>query len=157
MLCQNCKQKPATVFAEQNINGSVTQAHLCENCARSALFSGTPSLLAEMLGWDTHRITTGEDVCPECGMKLQELHSSARAGCGNCYTFFAPVLKPFISRIHRAGKHTGKVPRSAGAEISRKRTLAALEEQLRGCVEKQEFERAAELRDEINKLKGGAA
>lgn len=34
MKCQHCNQNEATTYFKQNINGKVTEMHLCEDCAR---------------------------------------------------------------------------------------------------------------------------
>ena len=34
MLCENCKQREATVRYSENINGVRKEMHLCEECSR---------------------------------------------------------------------------------------------------------------------------
>ena len=66
-------------------------------------------------------------------------------------------LLPSLQRIHGKTRHEGKVPlvRNASVEMPRVDKLAILEEELKKAIENQEFEKAAELRDEINKMKAG--
>ncbi len=47
----------------------------------------------------------------------------------------------------------GKVPKRSGDALIRGRQLSKLEAELNDAVMKQEFERAAELRDQIRELK----
>ena len=58
MLCQICGQQPATTHIKTIVNGKLTQAHLCAECARKQgygnLFSdwgaGFGSLLSGLMG-----------------------------------------------------------------------------------------------------------
>ena len=49
-------------------------------------------------------------------------------------------------------QHGGKLAMNAGEEQRRDRELAALKEELARCVEQQQYERCAELRDRIKAL-----
>lgn len=33
MRCEHCNQNEATTYIKQNINGKVTEMHLCRDCA----------------------------------------------------------------------------------------------------------------------------
>ncbi|MDR1668468.1 MAG: UvrB/UvrC motif-containing protein [Oscillospiraceae bacterium] len=90
--------------------------------------------------------------CPTCGITLAEISQAGRAGCPDCYTYFSERLTPYIRRVHGPAAHTGRIPRSAGAHIAKKRRLAELREQLNAAIERQEFEQCAKLRDEIAAL-----
>ena len=63
-----------------------------------------------------------------------------------------------MQRIHGKTRHEGKVPlvRNASAEMPKVDKMAILESELQQAIENQEFEKAAELRDEINRMKEGA-
>ena len=40
MLCDKCKQNNATYHSSVNVNGNISETHLCESCAReNKLFS----------------------------------------------------------------------------------------------------------------------
>ena len=72
-------------------------------------------------------------------------------GCGHCYTHFEEKLQPLLRRIHGNTRHTGRCPGGleepgAAGEGNRK-----LKSQLK-AVSREEFERAAQLRDAIRDL-----
>lgn len=92
--------------------------------------------------------------CPVCGVTLRELTSTGRVGCAGCYEHYADVLRPYIKRLGNGAGHVGSAPASAGAEISARRRLQNLEREMQKAIAEQAFERCAELRDEIAKLKG---
>ena len=78
---------------------------------------------------------------------------------------FRDRLMPTIHRIHGAAKHKGKVPGSNALRIVEPAgKIAVVEEptpiekkraELKEAIEKQDFEHAAELRDEIKEMEKG--
>jgi protein arginine kinase activator len=48
--------------------------------------------------------------------------------------------------------HAGKLPERIGGGIQLQRQIETLKEELKGLIEQEEFEKAAELRDEIRLL-----
>ena len=87
---------------------------------------------------------SGQSPCPECGLTPAALSKTGRLGCSFCYTHFQSRLGSYARRAH-----TGKIPRSAGAGLQKKRRLAELRERLSAAIAAQEFELCARLRDEI--------
>jgi protein-arginine kinase activator protein McsA len=60
------------------------------------------------------------------------------------------MVEMFVRSDEEAGKE--KVTATPDAELSRRRELNALREQLNNAVKAEEYERAAELRDQIREL-----
>jgi protein arginine kinase activator len=89
-------------------------------------------------------------VCRECGLTLELFRESGRVGCSNCYEVFREVLDPLLRRVHHATEHS---PPKGGqdAESRLRRVLATLRRELLEAVRREEFERAASLRDEIRR------
>ena len=158
MLCDHCHQRPATATVQQTVNGNTTVLHLCGVCAEELHQSGIfgsffdPSLFfsgffaSQQPQRDTRR-------CPECGATLTEIRANGHLGCDHCIGAFEAELLPIIRKLHGNAVHTGKVPQTAPPEVKSRRQIELLEKQLREAVAKQEFEQAAALRDEINRLK----
>jgi protein arginine kinase activator len=78
-------------------------------------------------------------------------------GCPHCYSVYEPQLRGLLRRIHGATQHVGKVylPPDT-AEADRTARLAGLRRKLQRAVEAEDFERAAELRDQIRALERSA-
>ena len=167
MLCQMCGQHPATTHIKTIVNGKLTQAHLCADCAKKQgygnLFadwgSGFGSLLSGFMGSaaPARQVTR----CPGCGASFEDITRSGKIGCAECYHTFRGQLLPIIQRIHGTAQHKGKVPGSSalrGTDPNNK--IVAVEETpleekkrlLKQAIETQDFERAAVLRDEIKEL-----
>jgi protein arginine kinase activator len=87
--------------------------------------------------------------CPACGLTFPEFKASGRLGCFNDYEHFKKELLPLLEKIHAATQHTGRVPASVGATIETQKVLTALRKDLNLAIQREEYERAAELRDKI--------
>lgn len=167
MLCQMCGQHPATTHIKTIVNGKLTQAHLCADCAKKQgygnLFadwgSGFGSLLSGFMGSaaPARQVTR----CPGCGASFEDITRSGKIGCAECYHTFRGQLLPIIQRIHGTAQHKGKVPGSSALRVTdTNNKIVAVEETpleekkrlLKQAIEVQDFERAAVLRDEIKEL-----
>lgn len=165
--CQSCHQRDAVVRLTQIVGDDVTTVHLCSKCAAErgieteAEISQTPlgAFLAAM-GKGGPGIAaaaaTGER-CPECGATLQDFRASGRLGCSGCWSAFERPLRDLLRRVHGGTRHTGEPYRTLDAlAISepeqRTRTRMELRQQLRLAIEAEQFERAAELRDQLRVL-----
>ena len=93
--------------------------------------------------------------CESCKTSIEEIANTGKLGCENCYKTFYSELLPFIKKVQSNVKHVGKRPVNIKNKMdtsSKKDKLTALRERLKAAVEKQEFEQAAVLRDEINEF-----
>lgn len=103
--------------------------------------------------------TTRALKCNSCGLSYAAFKDDGRLGCDNCYTAFAAYLGPLLKRIHGSDFHAGKAYRqSKKAQGEAVRNTGKNLEQLRAALEKaiksEEYERAAQIRDEIRKITG---
>jgi protein arginine kinase activator len=162
MLCQECRKRPATVHITRIVNGRKAEMSLCEQCAREKgelEFLVEPqfpiqSFLAGLLqqGAVPMLEVSAPAKCETCGLTFEEFSRTGRLGCSGCYERFGDRLDPVLRRIHGSARHTGKVPARSGEAIKVRRELARLREALAEAVKAEEFEKAAELRDEIKRL-----
>lgn len=163
MLCERCGKNPATTHYQQNINGEVTEYHLCSECAKQVMdpallnpFSQPfENLFASIFGEGLQSYTRSlpESLrCKGCGASFDDIASTGKVGCGLCYDTFFKQFEPTLQRIHSNTRHVGKIPRSAGAKFSVQNKINRLKEELKAAVDDQNFEKAAELRDKIHDL-----
>jgi len=169
MLCQVCGKNPATVHFTEIHDNKLTEINVCERCAEEKGLRAAShphkfdiaDLLAGMV--DTMTSSDEERVgrvqCPRCGMLYSAFRETGRLGCAECYTAFQFQLRPLLRRIHGDTRHRGKVPARDGAGAVRSRQIQRLHDDLQRAVEREEFERAASIRDEIKRLESetGAA
>jgi protein arginine kinase activator len=163
MLCDNCGTNEAVVHLTQVVNSEITTSHLCERCAaEKGLDTQAPSgnlpladFLAKMGGDEPFPPgASPEDLtCPFCGLTLKDFKELGRLGCPQCYSTFDTHLRALLRRIHGGTQHVGKVYLPPDPTVSeREKRLEALRRRLERAVSAEDFERAAELRDEIRSL-----
>lgn len=95
------------------------------------------------------RPQTEQVLCPACGMSFDDFRQSGRLGCHHDYETFNVGLVRLLNKIHGATQHVGRVPSRAGERLKQAELLEALRAELEEAVKREDYERAAELRDEI--------
>ncbi len=164
MVCDICGKNAATVHLTEIIDEQMNELHLCEDCARTKSSAmeqqfGLSELLAGMADFEKpdkdEEIVTAK--CPSCGLTYADFKKIGRLGCGECYNIFRKYLAPLLKRIHGSSQHVGKSPlkakaKPAGGVSKKKADLQELKAQLQKLIEKEDFEEAARLRDQIKKI-----
>jgi protein arginine kinase activator len=168
MLCQLCKQKDATVHLTQIVEDEMKKLDLCESCAKQkGVNDPTGFSLAELLigasGGETAApaevkpgATAAEPRCVRCGMTQTEFKKSGRMGCSDCYNAFADSLEGLLKGMHKGTKHRGKIPASIKTALDQQETLDRLSARLQAAIAAEDFEQAAQVRDEIKAIKAAA-
>jgi len=113
-------------------------------------------LLAGMVDAMTHteEERIGHVQCPRCGLLYSSFKETGRLGCSECYAAFQFQLRPLLRRIHGDTRHRGKAPSHGAGSSSGAREIQRLHDELQRAVEREEFEKAAGIRDEIRRLGG---
>lgn len=180
MMCEICG-KNATFFFKQTKNGYTVEKALCSECASKkglaspiSLFDAVQDdffggLLGSFVNKEPKLVSNRH--CDGCGMTLGELLNGGKVGCARCYSVFEKSLIPTISKIHGNVVHCGKFPEKAtekqtpaqntekpqNVPVTEKEKLEMLKKELNDAVEKQEYETAAKIRDEIKALEEKAS
>ena len=160
-LCERCKKAQA-IFHMTNIDasGNKQERHLCERCAveEELMQPVKPSVdindLVEGLVASSKGAGGASDlVCGECGINYVEFRNQGLLGCPEDYNAFAEPLTRLLERAHDGAKHhVGKAPQSLGKRPSTQQELRRLKRALADAVAAEDYERAAELRDQIGEL-----
>jgi len=90
--------------------------------------------------------------CNVCGMSFDDFKRTGKIGCANCYNVFRDNLIPILRRLHGSTEHTGKIPAKTARSIQNENVVERLKQELAEAISKEEYERAAELRDRIREL-----
>ena len=94
-------------------------------------------------------------TCPKCGITFREFRTQGQLGCPHDYQVFAEFMAPLVERAHGgATQHVGKVPARLGPTASQQSELLRLQRELNDAVEREDYETAAGLRDQIKVLHG---
>ncbi len=157
MKCQKC-ENIATYHYTKTVNGHTQEYHLCSECAKEEGFAQNLSFdfgnfFTEFLG-NPVISSPKEKACPSCGNTLSRFSKSGRMGCAECYTTFLDAILPSLSRIHGGTSHKGKLPKEVKGELKLKREIDRLRRELAEAIQKEEFEKAATLRDQIREMEG---
>jgi protein arginine kinase activator len=164
MLCCICKEKEATVHLTQIAGDKMQKLDLCEECAKSkGVNDPTGFSLADLLlglgaSQEIEQAAGGIELkCPTCGFTQADFKKAGRLGCPDCYRTFAEALEGLLKTMHKGTRHVGKVPEALRQSRDLADRLAALEKSLSKAVLEEDFERAAQLRDEIKQTRARLA
>ncbi len=157
MVCDVCKTNQATVFLTQIIDGKMQKVNLCEACSKEkgvtdplsfALIDLLPGLGSQS------EVEAGEPVqrCPACGFSQADFKKTGRLGCPVCYDTFAEGLGGLIKAMHRRTIHTGKIPARLKRTLEMGARVKQLKRDLDRAVSEENYESAAQLRDQIREL-----
>ena len=184
MLCPRCNKNVATLRVTEvtefhgpdHPDNDVTENPLCDVCAQTlGLPASGPQdaspvapqiwklLQMAQKGLGEGGAFTGKVPatkkptlqCPGCGLGLEELRRQGRVGCETCYKTFDAYLSDSLERLHGSTQHVGRVPGLPEGELERRQALEDLKGELQVAVREEDYERAADLRDEIQSLDAG--
>lgn len=173
MLCQHCQKNEATTHVKTMINGKYAEYRLCPECAHELGYDSMfPDFTADFGGLlssffsNALPAVSGATHCKSCGSTLNDIRRIGKVGCADCYDTFFDELMPTIRSIHGNTEHKGKRPgaieytvneedkKSDETKSSAEDKINALRAELKQAIESENFERAAQLRDEIKELEG---
>ena len=168
--CENCGKNEATFHYTSNINGNVTEKHLCSECAarlgyRDNMFFDTDRVFENMLagffgrrrafspfgsfggfggfgfGLPTMTMALPRFALPRVEIIIDDGSGSREGENDSC------------SCGEKCADAPEKTEQAADPEAAKRRELNALNEQMKKYAEAEEFEKAAEIRDQIKKLR----
>ena len=157
MKCENCGKNEVTFIYQSNINGKVTEKHLCSECA-------------EKLGY-TQKLTA------HSRSMMQNFFGNSMFGGGFFDDFFSPMPSlmgrsgwlledPFddffaempalsaapVQQQEEQKQQNDLVGKEEQSRFAYMRQVNALKLEMKKAVHQENFERAAQLRDQIRQL-----
>lgn len=161
MQCEDCHQEKATVHFTQIVNDETETFHLCPSCAQKRGLKTSPvttqmplsDFLSEMGAPIFTKATSANLACPRCGCSFRQFRKTGRLGCAHCYLTFEQEMSALLRKIHGSNEHVGMTAEEAIGPVGEsEERLFQLRRELRRAVEREEYELAARLRDEISEL-----
>lgn len=144
----------------QIVGEKMQKVDLCEECAKEkGVNDPTGFSLADLLmGLGASQemadaAGSAEARCPACGFTQADFKKAGRLGCAECYQAFADGLEGLLKTMHKDVRHRGKVPQALRGSQDARDRLASLQKRLARAVADEDYEMAAQLRDEIKALK----
>ena len=134
MKCENCGKNEVTFVYQSNINGQVTEKHLCAECA-------------EKLGYT-------QKIAAHSQRMMQNFFGNSLFGSSFFDDFFTdmPALCAVPAQQAAEQKTDDLVGKEEQSRFAYMRRLNALKMEMKKAVHQENFERAAELRDQIHAL-----
>ena len=149
MLCDKCKRNAAIYHSQTVINGIVNEEHLCESCA-SQNNSSFAQFVSNVFDESLLDMFGFEDALCGCGTKFSDIIRSGVVGCNNCENSYKGILSDAMNSI-RIGADKARKEMSSG-DFERKKQITSLRNQIAEAVEREDYEKASELKKEIDKL-----
>jgi protein arginine kinase activator len=151
MKCENCGKNEVTFVYQSNINGKVTEKHLCADCA-------------EKLGY-TQRIAAHSQRMMQnffgdsFGSFLDDFFTPMPSLMGGMCRMLEDPFDDFFTEMPALGapqetpqKQENLVDQEAQGRFAYMRQMNALRMEMKKAVHQEDFERAAQLRDQIHQL-----
>lgn len=177
MLCERCQTREANIMVTEIMNGKKRQIHLCSQCASELELSQIAEefpfvrLLSGILGnreqpnaQETEELN--QITCPGCKMTYGEFVKRSQFGCADCYNTFGPLIEGNLRKLQVGSTHMGKRPKYQQAGVSfeksvetvqqkenKEEQLKLLQARLEEALSEENYEQAANYRDEIYALK----
>jgi protein arginine kinase activator len=162
MMCEICKKNSAKIHVTQVREGKKTTIHICPECAHEKGVAGpalnTSFSVDQILG-GYEKVQAEQDpeklkrhTCSFCGLSYNGFRESGRLGCPQCYETFMEELSPILQKVQKDLQHVGKVPSQGNKKVELKRNIADYKRQLKTAIDKEHFEEAARLRDQIRDM-----
>lgn len=164
MMCEECGKRPAILNVTVLFAGKKISRSLCPVCAAKMQRGDAAGAQSAVMG----SLRTEESVrsldCPECGTTGEKLLKEGRVGCKECYKTFRTILRDVLMNLNGVDHHVSdeqeEEPKVTSDEIrlevaqvtektEEEKKAASLREALFEAVQREDFEEAARLRDQI--------
>lgn len=132
MKCEHCGINDATFFCKTNVNGRVSQVHLCPDCAEKL---GYTRSFEQALRRGQRRIFDPFSLLGDFGMIPKSVLTEFPAPTEEASAAPAPQSE-LVDAID-------------AAKLQAERKRNALQAQLRAAIDEERYEDAAKLRDEL--------
>ena len=182
MICDNCGKNEVQILIKQVVNQEIRHLNLCKSCAEELGF--TPQVIPSItisfsLTDNAQRQRKARKVqprrrdmlsdalaCPECGTKFSSFREEGYLGCPKCYEEFRAPLGAYLQKTQGSESHwiASDTFKDIGLVVSKEESgrdeadkaedITRLRLQMYDAVAREDYERAAELRDMLAPLVG---
>ena len=133
------------------------KVNLCDACSKEkGVQDPTGFALADLLlgigAAEEIEKGSGSQKCPVCGFTQADFKKTGRLGCSACYQTFSEGLDSLLKAMHKGTEHVGKLPERAARQMQLNDKMRLLNDSLQKAVAEENYETAANLRDQIKRL-----
>lgn len=159
MKCEICNVNDATIKLVEIINGERFKMHICMSCARKRGLTNPEANLSNIIEDAIKKLENRQKsrklhlhkkklTCPFCQTTAVDFRKTGRLGCKHCYSIFWPEVVNILNKYQ--GLNSEELPNLLSETQEEK--ISRLKTELRKVVKKEDYEKAAEIRDKINNL-----
>lgn len=165
MMCDDCGVRPANFLLKAMTEDGIREKNLCAVCMAKYQrhipgldISNLAGILSGILEsknaekTETYDAETDALRCPVCETTYAEFRKTGRMGCSKCYTAFHAPLEALLLKLHGNLQHAGRMPGGVQNDASIKISITRLKQDLVKAIASEEYEQAAQIRDEIRAL-----
>lgn len=153
MKCENCGKNEVTFVYQSNVNGHVTEKHLCAECAEKLGYT-------QQLAAHSQRMMRGlfggglfEDFFTPYPSLLGRMNRMLEDPFDDFFADMPALGAPVEQKPEQAQRSQDTLlEQEEQNQISKTRQINALRMEMQRAVSEENFERAAELRDQIHSL-----
>lgn len=154
MKCENCGKNEVTFVYQSNVNGQITEKHLCSECAERLGYT-------QRLAAQSQRMMRGlfggglfDDFFTPVPSLLSRMNRMLEDPFDDFFADMPALGAPAEAQPEARKPQETLLEQEEQNQISRTRQLNALRMEMQKAVGEENFERAAELRDQIRSMEG---
>lgn len=149
-MCDECGLFPAEIHLTRIVEQKTESVFLCRACAQKR---GIHADEGSADTQDVSRESVENRECAGCRMTLSEFKSKGMLGCPRCYRTFEKEIELLLRQVRGSAEYRAKECRLKHDTVNDAASITILQGALDDAIKKEDFERAAALRDEIRGLK----
>ena len=150
MKCENCGKNEVTFVYQSNINGQVTEKHLCSECAEKLGYTQKLAAHSQRMMQNFFGGSLFDDFFTPFPSLLGRMNRMLESPFDDFFADMPALGAPAEAQQEARKPQETLLEQEEQNQISKTRQLNALRMEMQKAVREENFERAAELRDQIH-------
>ena len=153
MKCENCGKNEVTFVYQSNVNGTITEKHLCADCAEKLGYTQKLAAHSQRMMQNLFGGGLFEDFFTPYPSLLGRMSRMLEDPFDDFFADMPALGAPAEQSQEQPQKSRDTLlEQEEQDQISKARQLNALRMEMQKAVREENFERAAELRDQIHSM-----
>ena len=152
MKCENCGKNEVTFVYQSNVNGQITEKHLCSECAEKLGYTQKLAAYSQRMTRNLFGGGLFEDFFTPVPSLLGRMNRLLEDPFDDFFTDMPALGAPAEAKQEAPKPQDTLLEQEEQNAISQERQLNALRMEMQKAVAAENFERAAELRDQIHSM-----
>ena len=152
MKCEHCGKNEVTFVYQSNVNGQVTEKHLCSECAEKLGYTQRLAAYSQRMTRNLFGGGLFEDFFTPVPSLLGRMNRLLEDPFDDFFTDMPALGAPAEAKQEAPKPQDTLLEQEEQNAISQERQLNALRMEMQKAVAAENFERAAELRDQIHSM-----